>query len=340
MCPRRVATLLATALAPVAMGMTCDHRTKVEPLGGRDVDPEVLALLDAHDGGLDGSGQADGSGEGSGEPALTAADCDLTGVWGIRQLAFNQDDIIGSIQASSEWHLVTFEDRGDEVVATRESFCGVQVSGSATVELVPEALPTALHANRWDGRRGTFAPVGARCELTLEPFYIALGVDPARYLPTETDPWPRMADLAASMPLPTAESPDGAQDWDGDGVPGVAFRVSGAVNGRRNAVQRFWYRYYSTADGGYEVAGNASAFVVRAEVETEEHLIAVEGCDPFCGLLSAGSSVAPGKAHRVYFERLGRDEAEAEATGVVVAGDELESCFRLQEHMPHDPRAR
>lgn len=326
----RLCHLATLACALTSLGATCDHQTEVRPLGASGIDlPDTVA-----DPG--GTSARDAPGDPQNEDLDDGDGCDLTGVWAARQVAFNQDTIIGAIQTASQWFVLDVRDDGDAIEFTWSIECGVEVSGSANVLLDRAALPILMRHNPWDGRTGTFRRVGESCALEIEPMYAAIGMAREDAFPTDGTT-PPIEELASRYPMPTPDDPTGAQDWDGDGVPGVAYRVSRPISGKRNEVQRWWYRYFSAP--GYEIPPGATEFVARAYLETESVVMGVEGCAPLCGLLEAGSVVAPGAEHRIYFVRLGDDLASADPE-IVVPGDDLETCYRLQEFMPHDPDER
>ncbi len=321
---RPLVTLLLST--PFLIAATCDYQTELRPMGGAEYDVSADLTGDAP---LDVTAVPDV------EEVTDVDRCDLNGLWAIRQVAFSQDTILGAVQVSSEWYVTQITDLGDDVVVESSYACGVEVSGSASVLMVPEAVPSVLFANPWDGRRGEFSETDDACELSLEMHYTALGVERSDYVPMDGS-LPTLVELGETHPLPTMEDPTGAQDWDEDGIPGFAYRVSGAVSGKRHVVQRYRWRYYS--DEGLRAQQEQTEFFVRAEIETEESILAIEGCDPFCGLLETGSITRPGARHRAHFRRLGDSLEDAETNGeVILAEDALESCFRLREAMPHDP---
>lgn len=319
--------MLATLVlcSPLLIAATCDYQTELRPIGGLELDLPLDSTSDV---------SADVDDADAAEVA-EVDHCDLNGLWAIRQVAFSQDTILGALQTSSEWYVVQITDNGDDIVVDSSFACGVEVSGSASVVMVPEALPRVLFANPWDGRVGEFSETETACELSLETHYTALGVERSDYVPTDGT-LPSLIELRETHPLPSADDPTGAQDWDNDGVPGLAYRISGPVSGKRHVVQRYRWRFYS--EDGLRPPHDQSEFVIRAEIETEESMLVIEGCDPFCGLLETGSITSPGARHRVYFRRLGDSLEDAEANDdVILADDALESCFRLREAMPHDP---
>ena len=65
------------------------------------------------------------------------------------------------------------------------------------------------------------------------------------------------------------ENPPGTEDPDGDGIPGVAFALTGIVSGTRNSAQRDWREYATTAPA---LAG-ALTLAVPASYDLQESVI-------------------------------------------------------------------
>lgn len=322
---RLLSSLLIAGMAlTVLPAARCEHQTTPQVQGARDV-----VAADAAEEVDDDMPPDQDVGD------LSGLACNFSGVWGLRQIAFNQDTIIGAAQVSSQWYIVEFQQNEDgtfDTLSSRE--CGVEVKGSASIVLTPDSVTGAMFRNPWAGRvAGTFRLDGDTCEVEFPPFYTVLGADRERFLPEDVSDNPSIADLQESLPLPTEEEPDGAEDWDGDGSGGVAYQVSGAINGRRNEVQRYWYTYFT--DETYTVEPGSDAFTLRSNLENETSIIALDGCDPLCGLLAAASVVSPGKEHRTHFRRFG-DDFDDPAFDEIRGEDELETCFNLRELMPHE----
>jgi hypothetical protein len=123
--------------------------------------------------------------------------------------------------------------------------------------------------------------------------------------------------------------PAGAEDWDNDGQPGIAYNVSGL--GSRSVVQRDWNEFFS--DDMNPVPLSAAEFTVRADFDNQEQILATSGT--LGGLLKAGSAPASNLRHRVVFRRLGKSESDA-AVMAIHGSDELQTCFKVQDALPHD----
>jgi hypothetical protein len=255
-------------------------------------------------------------------------DCDLNGIWIARLTTFSRDSVFNSVQTASNWFYYELSQSGREVKVEAELDCGIQVSGSADVTINRATTEALLTKNDQTGRHGTFAKEGDHCALHIDRFYSTRGVPRATYLPADLSQNPELSTLTPA--LPTEAMPDGNEDWDGDGNPGIAFNVSGL--GTRHVAQRDWNEFFSDAD--HRVALKADELVVRATFDSQEQILATSGA--LGGLLRAGASPASDGLHRITFRRLGRDKSAPAVTAVRVA-DALQSCFNVQDALPHDP---
>src|SRR5690606_30199702 len=93
------------------------------------------------------------------------------------------------------------------------------------------------------GLSGTFTKNGELCDLDFDRQYLILGL-PESYLPEDPLERPELDELPA---LPTEEDPEGAEDWDMDGQPGIGFMVESLASGTRNSVQRSYNEYESSS---------------------------------------------------------------------------------------------
>ena len=255
-------------------------------------------------------------------------DCDLNGIWIARLTTFSRDDVFNSIQTASNWYYYELEQDGRDVTVTAELDCGIQVSGSADVTISRATTEALLTKNDQTGRHGTFSKQGDHCELHVDRFYSVRGVSRAKYLPADLSQNPELDSLQPA--LPTEAAPAGNEDWDGDGQPGIAFNVSGL--GTRHVVMRDWNEFFS--DDSHPIALRAGELVVRAGFDSQEEILATSG--GLGALLRAGSAPAAGALHRITFRRLGRTRAEA-AVRAVRVDDPLQTCFNVQDALPHDP---
>jgi hypothetical protein len=255
-------------------------------------------------------------------------DCDLNGIWIARLTTFSRDSVFNSVQTASNWFYYELSQSGRDVTVTAELDCGIQVSGSADVTINRATTEALLTKNDQTGRRGTFSKDGDHCALRIERFYSTRGVPRSTYLPADLSQSPELSALTPA--LPTESMPDGSEDWDGDGSPGIAFNVSGL--GARHVAQRDWNEFFS--DATHQVALKADELVVRATFDSQEEILATSGS--LGSLLHASASPASDGLHRIAFRRLGRDKSDPAVTAVRVA-DPLQSCFNVQDALPHDP---
>lgn len=280
-----------------------------------------------------------------------AATCDLAGYWILRQTSFSRDDVLSQIQTASNWYVLEITQTGDSFTVERSIFCGIHVSGSATVDLTEGGQRGLLWLNSMGrenvrgGLAGAAAETAGGCSLETSRLYFVRG-GAETLLPDDFSRKPALADLA---PLPYEEDPeqptgahlDGALDVDGDGLPGVAFLLSGNANGLRNVVQRDWLEYTTPLDG--PIAAHSIEFSARAVFDNEENVLVVSKCPALgCGILTAGSVPVANAKNRVVFRYLGRDLAEPRVTRIVEGAlredqdRDLATCANVRAALPHD----
>jgi hypothetical protein len=294
----------------------------------------------AADGGMGGSASAAGSNAGSAGAAAVGGtggsggsggaqdpQCDMNGIWIARLTTFNRDSVFGSTQTASNWFYYEFAQTGRTVRVTKALDCGIQVSGSADVTINSATTKALLHPNDQTGRQGEFYLDGDHCTFKLARFYSTRGVPRSKYLPADTSSNP---ELSTIMPmLPTEQAQMGSEDWDGDNNPGVAFNVSGL--GSRHVVQRDWNEFASDAD--HVIAPGSTEFSAGAHFDNQEQILAVTGAGG--ALLRAGSTPALDLRHRIKFRMLGRNASDPSAAQVRLP-DDLDTCYKVQEALPHD----
>jgi hypothetical protein len=251
----------------------------------------------------------------------------MNGVWIARQTTFSRDSVFNAIQTASSWSYYEISQSGRNVTVTAAMSCGIQVSGSAQVTISRAGTAALAKHTEEAGRRGLFYKEGDHCVFSLERHYQVRGCASAVYLPASVSTNP---DLDAILPaLPTAQAPSGAEDWDGDGSPGIAFIV--ASMGTRNAVQRDWNEMAS--DTTYKVALGSTEFVVAESFDDRDSIMATSG---FGALLQAGAVPAAGLRHRAKFRRLGLTPSDAAVKAIHAAAD-VDTCYNIQDALPHDP---
>ena len=315
--PPLVARLALVASAALYLA-ACQVDDVVLPGTSEDVQVEAdLRDPICDDGGVDAQSPPD-------DP------CNLTGTWAGRTTAYALDSLFGATQLSSIWYYWVIEDHGDEIEIVDGFNCGIRVEGSASVTLTADATEALRVRNSPIGRRGRFFPEGDTCTFELERTYLLRGGDPA-LLPANVAEYgdaDALDRLDVDIPLPTPDNPDLAPDIDGDGEPGIAFQVGGAVGGARNVVQRDWNDIFSSTE--YPVAqGRIDTFTVDFNYDVSESLMSITGCDGFgCGLLQAGSSPDPSGDHHTEFVRVCPEQIEGPT--------HLETCFNVQDLLPFE----
>jgi len=275
--------------------------------------------------------------------------CDVTGYWAVRETDFTRDAIIGRVQTSSNWFLYRLEQTGDDFHIAESLDCGVHVTGSETVDYTPGTLRGLLYKGRMDDaasphgvRHGTSKAAGAGCAITLDRWYKVRGVAES-FLPADFSAKPALASLP---PLPSVrdplgeESPTGADDTDGDGIPGAAFTLAGIVSGIRNEAQRDWKEYATAA--GAPVPAGALTFVVPGAFDLQQNVLRVTQCGSGCGLVASAAHPAADRTPRMTLSFIGKTLGSQRVSEIVAAAPrrsldaDLTTCARVRLALPHD----
>jgi hypothetical protein len=173
------------------------------------------------------------------------------------------------------------------------------------------------------------------CVVASEPFWVLLGADDRFLPPRNTDE--EITSVAARLPLPTIDRPEGAEDWDQDGKQGVAWQVSGVLMGSRSTVQRQWNRWFTTERYAVTPAMNWGDAIVGTDFDKDETVF-----DPTTGpLVSPSYSVrTPETPNRYVLRFLGRDKTDARASAFLHGTDPfgdtaatVETCHAMQDAM-------
>lgn len=280
------------------------------------------------------------------------ADCAMTGYWAARQTTYLREPILGGLQVSSNWFFFRVEQEADAFQVREALDCGILVTGSATVRYTPESLRSIIHGSRMDGggdrpaRGGTSRAVPGGCAVSFDRWYAVRGASDA-FLPSDFLAKPELASLPAlpsvKDPVATTESPAGAIDPDGDGLPGLSFQVEGLASGVRNSAQRDWKEFSTPA--GASVPAGAISFGVPGAFDLQENVLRVSECGTACGLLTSVARVAQDIPPRIVFSYVGRDlggprvsEVARRAPREDIAED-LATCANVRLILPHDPAA-
>ena len=287
--------------------------------------------------------------------ARKAEACDMTGYWVTRETTFTRDAVLNEIQTSSSWFVYRFSQQGGDFQVEQALNCGVRTTGSATVEATAASLrallyATALGPNTPRGpRRGTFKPDSAGCALTFNRWYNGRGILDT-LLPADFAVKPEL-DALPAMPFesnPTSPTQSnsalfaaGADDAEHDGIPGMAFRITGIATGIRNSAQRD-YKEFATLPG-QPVPRNTILMTVPGTWDLQESVLRVTDCGLSCGLVSSRAFVAKDRPPRIVFRFLGRS-LSGPAVSAVVKGNmgdaveaDLATCGNVRNALPHDP---
>jgi len=268
--------------------------------------------------GSDGAGGSGGQVGGASAPELEPhTDCDITGKWiSVRRTLSAAVSAEGILQSAHNWGYWQFEQEGAEAVTVKGLRCGFQLVSRSTTFATDITVSQAIWDaetthSRNDGRRATYgATDGDECHLHIEQRYVVRGATVDYFI----DP---SVDLAEAETPATATSP-GWEDWDGDGHPGVTFRLSGLASGELYVAQRDWHEYEGTTPRG------ADKFEVGVIWNTEQVTL---GKDPE-QLPSADSiSSTDPDENFIWFARVdGLEQWDVDENA-----DDLEICVRVRE---------
>ncbi len=276
-------------------------------------------------------------------------DCDMTGYWAVRETDFERDAVLQSMQVSSNWYLYHLNQSGDDFTVDQMLDCGIHVTGSVTVDYTAASLRAVIYGNRMDdaagphgARHGTSRRTGAGCTMTLDRWYAVRGADDS-YVPTDFSAGTALAALPAmpaeADPVASTDTPAGSTDPDGDGIPGIAFSITGFVSGTRNSAQRT-AKVYTTGTG--VVPASAVVVAIPGTFDLQENVLRVTDCGSACGLLASTAHAAQDVQDRVTLSFIGKTFGSARVAAVVAgvprAGidDDLTTCANVRRVLPHD----
>src|SRR5262249_44876165 len=141
-------------------------------------------------------------------------------------------------------------------------------------------------------RHGTSQVVNGGCAVTLDRWYKIRGAVDS-LLPPDFSARPALSSLPA-LPAVTHHSPTstqwpaGATDPDGDGIPGMAYEITGLLPGIRNAAEREWQEYATPPSAPAPAA--AITLVVPDGYDDQESVLRVTNCGTGCDLIAAGAN--------------------------------------------------
>ncbi len=276
-------------------------------------------------------------------------DCDMTGWWAIQQFDFPVDNVVNALQTSTTYYLEEYTQSGDTFTVKDGLFCGVIVSGSADVNLSDDSTRALLYENaRFNhptqgARSGISRQAGDECDVSAERWYSVRGLD-SSFLPADFRTKPALSDM---LPLPEESDPEhpgaapaGTEDWDGDGLPGLLWILSGNANGKRSTVQRDWTELF--ADPEFPVRAGALEFVARGAFDTQENIMVLQDCPPIgCGVVGASGTPSQTVKSRTRLRYLGQSLSDPRVAELVVGppgqdeDHDVETCARLRKSLPH-----
>ncbi len=292
-----------------------------------------------------------GQGGSCGSPRREA-ECDMSGYWAVRETDFTRDSIIGAVQSSSNWFLYRLEQTGDDFRIAESLDCGVHVTGSATVDYTPASLRVIIHRSRMDAqapggrgpRKGTSRKSGSGCAVDLNRWYKIVGAVDS-LLPTDflAKPPPPLSSLPplpkVNDPVVGQESPAGADDPDGDQIPGVAFSVLGIAKGIRNSAQRTWKQYATLPDA--PVPASSLTLEIPGGFDLQESVLRVTECGGACALVAAPARAAENLTPRMTLFFIGKTLGSPRVADVVAGAPrqdlnaDLSTCAKVRLLLPH-----
>lgn len=234
--------------------------------------------------------------------------CDLTGIYIAEQET--QNGTLGSgVAIARNWYYYEIEDEGDRFTVTRGWDCGFESGGITSVALFPATTSALALRNRQDGvidasidppvvtapRTGIYRPSRDpnRCEFSMDRWWWIRGAS-IELLPAREDYEALgVPEMEARAPLPTRNAPEGQEDWDGDGHPGIALEIFKPLRGQRHVVQRDWNEL-----GPFLVPDGASRFIGPVSFDNQESVL--EASSP---LLNVGSRPLD-EGHTIRFLRV------------------------------------
>ena len=261
-------------------------------------------------------------------PTPKDPDCDMNGIWAGRQTTRSEALLAG--QFANNWYYLEYEQRGEDVVVTKHSNCGLEVQGSATVKVSRATAEALLAHNTQVGRKGKmYKDSTGKCHFEMERWWSARGVNEARFVPAPRNATLSLAQVVATTPLPVPARPDGAEDWENDGKLGMAVQISGILSGVRNTVQRDYTEWSTDSVRPVTPARDWSQDLdVRVTFVGEEVLF-----DPLSGLLAQLAQPDGAARHRVTLHFLGRSASDPRAAALLKP-EVFDTCQGVQALLP------
>jgi len=325
-------------LSAVCAGSACGAEDKVlegEPLADGGGSKDGGGANGMSNGTNNGNGSATngnangGSDGGGGTSGGTPSDpeCDMNGIWIGRQTT--RSEALSAGQFANNYYYMELRQDGDDVVVTKHFDCGIDVRGSVTVKITPATTKAMMLHNVKTGRKGTLKRgAGDTCDFAMERYWNVRGLDEARFAPSPRNSTSTLAQVASATPMPTKENQDGAEDWDMDGKPGVAWQIS-LGNSVRHTAQRDWIEWFSDPEHSITKSADwSSDLLVRAKFDAEEVLFEASS-----GLVASLSTVDASAKHTLALRFLGRDKSDSRAKALIKA-DDFDTCLAIQAALP------
>ena len=324
-----------TVLVAACLAVACSQMSSAGPGTGSESGAQAGA------GGGDGDGDGDHDGDTEVDvdflrpTGVASPSCDLSGIWVARMMTVVE--ALNIEQCGSQYYYLEFEQDGTDVEVVNHFNCGIEGRGTANQTFNDDTVQAYVSASSWIGRRGVMSLNDeGSCELKLEPYWSAFGVDEASYLPDPPNSTQSLAQVQSNNPL----TRDAALDTDGDGHPGIQLIIAGAINGSRHAMQRSVNRWRTT--DRYRIAPAVDwveDLDVRVDYHGEDFTVATTPPDD--PILAAGATPRPNAASaRVTLRFLGRDGTDPRVPPIVVGSDRsdlqgaLQTCRNIVDALP------
>ncbi len=234
---------LGFVAASCALALVACQKDSVEPDGFVRADGSAPVMI-APDGDPAGAGGTGGTPAPSpstsedGGSSVAAGDCSLNGRWLVAQRVLAT--AIGQDQAAHNWfYYEIHQGSGGDLTVTKGLHCGFEVVKKTSLAASVDsslAWPSILMHDTSTGRKGSMVKEGTQCHLKLDKEYVVRGATVSYYL----DPATKMPDKT----MKADGSKPGWEDWDGDGNPGISFKVTSALaSGTLYVCQRDWTVY-------------------------------------------------------------------------------------------------
>jgi hypothetical protein len=278
--------------------------------------------------------------EGDDGDMLGGGDCAMAGLWAVRSTTHLQAIVATTI---ANWYFIELAQDGESLEVVDHFDCGYGSSSTAGTGITSPAADVALAAHNLQiGRRGTLKKSGGFCDFHLDRFWVVRGASEATYLPAERNDARSLEDMQAALPLPTDEAPDGQEDWDGDGHPGVTFLIGS--RDQRYSVSREWQEWFSCNGGAadspvcqpadvekYSLLAGRTSDVVEVRVDFDNEDSPIGATSELYKVIGVPQRIAD---NRVTWKRLGNSRDEGLAKQLFSNGDVNARCALIREQLP------